>query len=750
VGTIGVIILAFILIGVLNGKKGKRRKKSVPKQAQAKKIPSATRDQVQIKVQIEPNTTRFMPKATFNWHPPGRSLVIAGHTIPDGMVYSGTSTEYQVDGSGCIIDASLNVARSAAPGINLGYWPSYRSISPTARFSYLGWLSSGKSDPDIDIGYVFLYFYGLERRLLADRPSPEEETRLLAEVARLHSIYSNNHSFSGYSRRLIDAVEFKRLIRDPALAAGFQPDLTMAAGRMPMVLKAVIARKVIADEPLGFELATAGLLGLPWDVMPRNDTVLRFARSEFMQLLRRRFEKAFPAGFKLRNRKDSRLRLDYQPASMGLQIHQENAENLETLPDPATLTWTKLGKLVIQVSAELEPYVKVLAYHPERSDSLLALANCPPDLAKTVAPNARSWIEGLSRPICSVHFADLALHAIGVKGAKWTLRHHRLAAEALTKFGKGMEPDPADGSEALADDTEVFIITDPVCLAPKSPGFRIAAAAGILVAAMARATNGRSVSVEERWLELAQRRMGLTPGDILRMRARLQWLRSSNAGLAKVKRLLAGASQTERENVAWSAAVAAAAGGLVEKPQIALLETICDKLDVSRRSLYTAIHVAAASSALPAAEPVVVSTDAPAVVHAIPKPPQPEKHGLDRERLHAVRMETERVSSVLAEIFVEEEPQPPRPLGANDASNPLSDLDTALAAFVTKLTTKAEWSRAEFDGAARDAGLMPDGCLEAINEWAFDHFDEALIEDGEIMAINVSLLDMMAIQANAP
>lgn len=748
-GIIGVIVLIFIFVGALSGKKGKRRKKSIPAQARAKTPPSLTRPEVQIKVQPQIDSTRFLSKSVFNWHPPGKPVTFSGHTIQDGSVYSGQSAEYQTDGSGCIIDASLKVANSAILGEKLGYWPSYRTISPSARFSYLQWLSSGKSDPTVDIGYVFLYFYGLERRLLADRPPVEEETHLLAEVVRLRSIYSDNHSFSGYSRNLVEAVEFKRLIRDPIQTSEFQPDLMAPAGRMSLPLKVAIARKVVADEPLSFELAVAGLLGLPWDIFARSDSVLQFARPEFLELLRRGFEKTFPAGFKLRNRKDSRLRLEYRPATMSLQIRQETIANAEVLPDPATLTWTKLGNLTTKIFTELEPYAKVLAYHPERSDTLLALASCPQELARTVAPNARSWIEGLNQPICGVRFADLALHAIGAKGAKWTLRHHRSTAEALLKLGKGLEPDPAQGSEALTDDTEVFIITDSICLAASSPGFGIATAAAILVAAMARASSGQASRVEETWLELAGPRIGLTPGDILRVRARLHWLRHSNAGLAKVKRLLVDASPADRETVAWSAAIAAAAGGLVEKPQIALLETICDKLDVSRRSLYTAIHGAAIAVATPALEPISVRAESPTIVHSTPKPPEPEKYGLDEERIRAVRLETERVSSVLAEIFAEDEWNPAQPVIVEDASDPLSSLDATLAAFVTKLISKPSWSRADFDGAACEAGLMPNGCLEAINEWAFDHFEEPLIEDGEIMTINGSLVGAMAVRVNA-
>jgi len=749
VGIIGVIILIFIVIGALSGKKGKRRRKSIPAPVRTKSASSPPRIQVQAKVQSQTETSRFASKPVFNWHPPGASVTIAGHVILDGMVYSGQSAEYQTDGSACIIDASLKVASSPAAGEKLGYWPSYRNISPAARLSYLQWLSSGKSDPAVDIGYVFLYFYGLERRLLSERPSLGEEAILIAEVNRLRSIYSDNHSFAGYSLNLVETVEFKRLVREPTLIVEFKPDLVAPAGRMPLTLKAAIARKVIAEEPLNFEYAVAGILGLPWDVMPRNENVLQFARVEYLQLLQSRFEKAFPNGFRLRNRKDSHLRLDYHSASMGLRLHPDTGEIFANMPDPATLTWTKLGNLAAQVSADLEPYAKVLAYHPERRDSLLALANSPPDLTSTVAPNARSWLEGLTQPICGVSFAELALRAVGAKGSKWTLRHHRLAADALSKVGKGMEPDPADGSEVLVDTTEVFIIADPVCLTPRSPGFRVAAAAAILVAGMARASSGRTSIVEKTWLELVQRRMDLSPGDILRLTARLCWLRQSTVGLAKVRRLLVGASQTDREVVAWSAAVAAAAGDLIQTSQIALLETICDKLDVSRRSLYTAIHGASASSVTPADDPVTVRTEEPAIVYSIPKQIQPGKPAFDEERLRLVRLETERVSSVLAEIFIDDESTQEQPPIAEDTSNPLSGLDAAHAAFVTKLITKPSWPRNAFDVAAREAGLMPDGCLEAINEWAFDHFDEPLIEDGEMMSVNVSLLGSVASQANA-
>ena len=46
----------------------------------------------------------------------------------------------------------------------LPYWPSYAAMYPEQRFVYLTWLHD-VTQP-IDMGYVFVYYYGLERQLL--------------------------------------------------------------------------------------------------------------------------------------------------------------------------------------------------------------------------------------------------------------------------------------------------------------------------------------------------------------------------------------------------------------------------------------------------------------------------------------------------------------------------------------------------------------------------------------------------------
>ncbi len=590
-GAIAVMVLvAIIFIGVMSSRTSKSRHQSVAVPKRAPAIATAPRSWAAPKPLPTPTPTaqRFTPpKPVAVWQPPGAPTTAAGYVVPDGMIYLGKATPYQSDGSGCVVDPSLSVS-APSPGSaadNLGYWPSYANISPTCRGTYLRWLATGKCDPQTYIGYVFLYFYGLERRLLTDQPPPDEVEALIAEVVRLRGIYSVNGSFNGYSRRLIETVEMVRAIADPASARPYTPDLLLPAGAMPLPLKIAIARKVVAGEPLGFELAAAGLMGLPCDVASRNTIVVDRARAVFLRSLRTQFDKAFPLGFKLRDHKDSRLRLDYQPASSGLRVNLSAGATLERLPDPATLTWTKLVNLAAEVSSELEPYAKMLAYHPERADSLAALAVCPPHLVANTAVKAQAWLAGLSAPIAVTSFADLARHAIGAKNTKWTLRHHRLVAEVLANIGRGLEPDPRDGTERLEDATEVLVISDTGCIAPSSPDFGGAAAAAVWVAAVARARGVGAESVEQAWLDQIHSRLNLTSGEILRLRARLIWLRKSNAGLAKAERLLSGATAEQRETVAWSAAIAAAAGSTVGKPEVVTLENIYDKLEAPRTAV---------------------------------------------------------------------------------------------------------------------------------------------------------------------
>lgn len=80
-----------------------------------------------------------------------------------------------------------NVASISRPD----YYPSYARLTPEQRWVYLQWLQNIAQPTDI--GYVFLYYYGLERHLLFG-----EFDLAVDEILYLREHHENN-SFSSYS-----------------------------------------------------------------------------------------------------------------------------------------------------------------------------------------------------------------------------------------------------------------------------------------------------------------------------------------------------------------------------------------------------------------------------------------------------------------------------------------------------------------------------------------------------------------------
>ena len=86
----------------------------------------------------------------------------------------------------------------------IGYFPTYHGLTPEQKGHYLTWLQDVRAP--ILISYVFIYYYGLERRLITDAfDAAFEEIRLL-------QAYHPHPSFLGYSMTaLFHAVWIQKL-----------------------------------------------------------------------------------------------------------------------------------------------------------------------------------------------------------------------------------------------------------------------------------------------------------------------------------------------------------------------------------------------------------------------------------------------------------------------------------------------------------------------------------------------------------
>lgn len=114
------------------------------------------------------------------------------------IVYHSTAHE-KPDPSTIWVHLPIKYEENVQP---LSYFPHYIDLTPGQRYKYLTWLRN--IDEPVDIGYVFLYFYGLEKHLILG-----DIDKAVAQIIRLRE-HHKNRSFQTYSQNSIIYACFMR------------------------------------------------------------------------------------------------------------------------------------------------------------------------------------------------------------------------------------------------------------------------------------------------------------------------------------------------------------------------------------------------------------------------------------------------------------------------------------------------------------------------------------------------------------
>lgn len=88
------------------------------------------------------------------------------------------------------------------------HYPAYTMLTPEQRWIYINWLTNTRSP--IDVGYVFIYYYGLERQLLFG-----DYDAAFEEIVELRTTHGNRSSLPSYmySALVISSIYRQRLDR---------------------------------------------------------------------------------------------------------------------------------------------------------------------------------------------------------------------------------------------------------------------------------------------------------------------------------------------------------------------------------------------------------------------------------------------------------------------------------------------------------------------------------------------------------
>jgi len=677
------------------------------------------------------------------WVPCNRTIQVAGYSIQGGMFYYGTglkSVDLCNDEPALIVPKlKVDTANPDRFGSNMGYWPSYSQIHPTSRAAFLEWLSTGRKDPKANIGYVFIFFYGLERRALVDTKESaaarNEIPAILTEVKRLLSIYGDNNSFRGYASKFLDVIQASQVIA-PLYLTSPQID-NGCSWEIPLSLKIALGQIANDGVPLSAEWALAWAENDP--SMPRRMPSHR-CQTEFRELFKIRYREKMGEGLKLKPNK-TKLRVSYYAATSSFRGNTEIP--ISDLPDVTETTGpaNKIRDIANACTDELEGYSRYLGRNPDGRNSIEATSYLPqPLLSKHAGKDFQGLNNWLSMQVHSdtpesFPFSTLLEHIPSIKSEGFGKKEATALANLLAKMKVGIEPDTRFGNfiPKVGQDIVLFKISDN---APNSPSTEYSAATVVLHLASAVASADGSIDYEEeRHLEKhVETRLHLSPDEKTRLRAHTQWLLSAFPGMNGVKKRIVVLKQEQKESLGRFLVGVAQADGYIDPTEMKTLTKIYEMLDLDPQSLYSHAHAAAV-------EPVTVQTVdfVKPQGYAIPTPPLKPSEGvsLNMSTIEAKLAETVAISAILNNIFTEDEPATqataPEPTVSDLA---IAGLDPESFTFMQVLASKLVWAREELERLAADYNLMLDGTLDSINDASFDHFGGPFFEGDDPIEIN--------------
>jgi tellurite resistance protein len=638
-----------------------------------------------------------------------------------------------------VIETGLPVAASGSKAEDLPYWPSYRGASSAQRSKYLEWILNGRSDPDVPLGYVFIYFYGLERRVLVDGL---DHAAVSAELLRLLQIYGKSRSFARYATGLLWAAIWLGITKST-----FPDELVDKAARNTIVwteetvglwLACLVERRVNVDASIAYRIAANDKRS------PRGIVVYRHADLH-LEAFRKRFENAFPQGMELKQSKRDR-RLEYFPASATLgRLHDSGGPLAnERLPNVLGIPsqFQPLVEIWSSCLDDLRAYDRAHRRSGGEDNTVEMFESLPEDLRPGDHPHFDAWYAVMQKCVTEdgwtiVSIGDLAqLESISER-KKLTKAQSQQLATTATHMGLALEPDPRITGQSYSWEDVVSIFPATEELSDDVASYHAAAVLLELGLAIA-ASDGHIDEVELGRLSThLESQFDLSSHDSLRLE-HLRYLlaRRPPQEFSAAKTLQKKLTVPRRLIVGEFLVGVAAADGEIAPQEVAALGKAYRALGLEESDLERLLKTVGSASSSSA------STNA-------------SGFQLDLDRINAIMAETAKVTEFLREALRDdcEDAIPSRssseltlqeitPLLSPPASVAPSNTTSAVESrfrglppryltFAVVAVERQNWLRTELESLAQRHGLMLGAAMEAINEWSFDTLSDALFVDSD-------------------
>ncbi len=655
------------------------------------------------------------------WFGSMETPAVNGYSVPGGLVYVGEKLlDYSGFNDPCLLNPSLRAVSGFSPSVPLPEQRlHYGKMTPEQRGAYLSWLAGGRNDPDAALPYVFLFFYGLERRLMVDAQrgavSPEERADIVLEILRLLQIYGEHRAFRGHAANLL-AMEWV-LWGIPDDRPGYI-DFTDRYCAEPFA--AVLARYAALDRPIPAETALQWLILHPEQGLK---TPARRCPDLFRKLFSLRYAEKYGEGMVIHPNRTP-LTLTYRAAtpSLGDRLRIR----IPGLPNPFILTAPvkKLAALAAGCADDLDGYSRFLARggSPESPE---AAALLPAELL-TGAPAGEAVRERLFR-LCggnpSMTDTGKILAVLGqTPPPKMNRKRAATLADTLGSFNFGMAPDPHIHGFPPSHDGRIALFSPRAVPSGREEFDALTALIrlGSLVAqASGEASEGERRVVEE----MVSSSDALSPEEKRSLFALALWAFSVPQGAAGLRGILEPLPEETKRSLGRILGTIAAADGRVDPGEVRAVGKLYGYLGLDGGQAARDIHAAVSGTASSA------------------RSEEKEGFSLDMDLIRLRQEETRHVNGVLREIFSSAEENALPAQEAPERDDILAGLDDPHRKLLSDLLKRETWRREEYESLCATLSLPPDGALEILNEWAFSSAGAPLAEDGDPVFIDLSLAE---------
>ncbi|HAT1680508.1 TPA: ATPase [Klebsiella oxytoca] len=672
------------------------------------------------------------------WVRPGESVTVQNVVINHGYFYFGgrlrthSSGEYAHlynDGS----DASL--VNDAFPieamsrhycDESPGYWPSFATLSPRCRGAYLDWLASDRSDATCPIGYVFIYFYGLERRILVDGTqeaiSDSEFKALFEEISRLRTAFQTSGSFRHYATQLLEMM----IILRPKLLSVHTENEYSSSGSS-LLFRLNLATVVDKGQPVYADLALAWIHYFP-DYTLR--TPARRCHAEFSALFKQRYTKKYGDGIVVKPNK-TRLHLSYTPASGTLRELQVKKQM--DLPDPSVLK-APVQKLIPVAEScinALDAYSRYLGKKDASPGDVAAIMLLPDELlteeAERLFTEFKHWADEKIREHSGLAtVADFWARMGMPVPDKMNKKEAELMQNFARRAGYGIAPDMR--YHLVRSEPEGHIVLFPEGHAEfyvPSAEFTSVSVALRLGAMIAQMDKHVDVAEQVTLEKTIDHNDALSPTEKRSLHAYLTWRLNTPANQAGLKAKIEQLSDKDKSAIGNVIISVACADGKIDPAEIKQLEKIYASLGLDSSTVTSDIHRLSTAETTPTTTLQTPSATSGAF-------------SLDERILARHESDTTDVRQLLSTIFTEDEPADESPAGLPSQTG--AGLDEAHHLLYQRLLEKERWTRNDVAELCQQFNLMPNGAIEAINDWSFEQVDAPVLDDDGDIYVDLEIV----------